>query len=170
MTTITRRYCLLPDCNWFHDDTGPDPFAMVHPQCADIEPAEGVEEYVRAACLEYAVSVDDVVRKHLTDDHELIEWVRALHQAQAATRAARQRPTDQRLPLPNDGPAIGLLVIADIGTRMELGVQTYGVPLQPNNGRDALKDAYDEAMDLTLYLRQALEERDNPKPAAASSQ
>lgn len=174
MTTIRRYSCPLSDCAWFHDDPGPDPFTMVHPVSADFDPLAPVEDninaYIRAVCIEHAAETNEVVRKHLADDHELIEWVRALNQARGETRAARQRPTDQRLPLPNDGPAIGLLVIADIGTRMEHGVQTYGVPLQPHNGRDALKDAYDEAVDLALYLRQAIEERDNPKPAAASSQ
>lgn len=33
-------------------------------------------------------------------------------------------------------------------------------PLEPaHNGRDALVDAYQEALDLTMYLRQAIEER-----------
>jgi len=169
MTTITRYHCPLSDCSWFHDDTGPDPFTMVSPETTfafepGADPEAVIEDYVHALAIEHAVDVNEVVQKHITDDHELIEWVRALNQARAETRAARQRPTDQRLPLPNDGPAIGLLVIADIGTRMELGIQTYGVPLQANNGRDALKDAYDEALDLALYLRQALEERDGRSP------
>ena len=34
----------------------------------------------------------------------------------------------------------------------------YGEPLTTGNGRDALRDAYEEALDLCLYLRQALEE------------
>jgi len=32
--------------------------------------------------------------------------------------------------------------------------------LVPHNGRDALRDAYEEALDLCQYLRQALYERD----------
>jgi hypothetical protein len=30
-----------------------------------------------------------------------------------------------------------------------------------NNGRDSLMDAYQEALDLVMYLRQAIEERNN---------
>ncbi len=40
------------------------------------------------------------------------------------------------------------------------GRRKYGVPLQPHNGRDCLVDAYQEALDLTVYLRQAIYERD----------
>jgi hypothetical protein len=32
--------------------------------------------------------------------------------------------------------------------------------LQAFNGRDALRDAYEEALDLACYLRQAIAERD----------
>jgi len=33
----------------------------------------------------------------------------------------------------------------------------------PFNGRDALKDAYEEALDLAMYLKQAMIERDLDK-------
>ena len=35
----------------------------------------------------------------------------------------------------------------------------HGTPLQAHNGRDPLVDAYQEALDLAVYLRQAIEER-----------
>ena len=41
-----------------------------------------------------------------------------------------------------------------------IGRMRYGTPLQPHNGRDALADAYQEALDLCAYLRQAIFERD----------
>lgn len=53
------------------------------------------------------------------------------------------------------------LVIQDMLSRDQLGRHRYGIPLQPFNGRDALKDAYQEALDLCVYLRQVLYERDN---------
>lgn len=52
------------------------------------------------------------------------------------------------------------LVIEEIRRRKHLGIQTYGVPLQTNNGRQALRDALEEAADLTCYLMQALEEQE----------
>lgn len=51
------------------------------------------------------------------------------------------------------------LVLRDAKARDAQGRAKYGVPLQPNNGRDALIDAYQEALDLCAYLRQALAER-----------
>ena len=59
-------------------------------------------------------------------------------------------------------PASGDLwasVIADMEDRRRLGIARYGTPLQPHNGRDALVDAYEEALDLAVYLRQVIEER-----------
>lgn len=67
--------------------------------------------------------------------------------------------TEQPMPTKNNGPCIQDLVIADIETRKAIGLQRYGTLLQPFNGRDALRDAYEEALDLCQYLRQALEER-----------
>ena len=64
-------------------------------------------------------------------------------------------------PLPHEGHGdIVSLVIADMEARAAKGVQTYGTRLQAFNGRDALVDAYQEALDLAIYLRQFLHERE----------
>ena len=57
-------------------------------------------------------------------------------------------------------PSVALLVHEDLRARVTEGLKRYGTPLQPFNGRDALLDAYQEAIDLVLYLRQAIYERD----------
>lgn len=66
---------------------------------------------------------------------------------------------DQPPPLHNDRPAIADLVLEDVAERKRIGIERYGTPLQAHNGRDALVDAYQEALDLVMYLRQAIEER-----------
>lgn len=63
-------------------------------------------------------------------------------------------------PIPNDSTPIGDLVRADMAAREEVGLRTYGTKLRAGNGRDALWDAYEEALDLVYYLRQAIAERD----------
>lgn len=73
----------------------------------------------------------------------------------------KTRPGDQPLPEKNDNPIIQNLVILDIQERMKVGIERYGTPLQAFNGRDALRDAYEEALDLTMYLKQCLIERDS---------
>jgi len=75
-----------------------------------------------------------------------------------ATRADREH--DQPLPTPNSQPVIQDLVIADVRARLAIGIERYGTGLQPYNGRDALRDAYEEALDLAAYLRQVIYERD----------
>lgn len=67
---------------------------------------------------------------------------------------------DQPPPIQNDRPALWPLVIAEMQERDHVGRTRYGTPLQPHNGRDALVDAYQEALDLVVYLRQAIYERD----------
>jgi hypothetical protein len=60
---------------------------------------------------------------------------------------------------PGAGAAIWDLVVEDIRARDAGGEKKYGRRLQAFNGRDCLVDAYQEALDLTVYLRQAIEER-----------
>lgn len=58
--------------------------------------------------------------------------------------------------------------------RDRIGRERYGTPLQAHNGRDALVDAYQEALDLVVYLRQAIAERtvqaDLDAPARSASE
>ena len=65
----------------------------------------------------------------------------------------------QPKPAQNTLPAVWDLVIADMRERDNIGRTKYGTPLQPHNGRDPLVDAYQESLDQTVYLRQALYER-----------
>ena len=69
--------------------------------------------------------------------------------------------TIQPKPKENTLPYVWDLVKQDINERDETGANKYGTRLQPNNGRDVLKDAYQEALDLVVYLRQAIYERDS---------
>lgn len=52
---------------------------------------------------------------------------------------------------------VWLSVIRDMEERREFGIAKYGTPLQVGNGRNALVDAYQEALDLCVYLKQAIE-------------
>lgn len=61
-------------------------------------------------------------------------------------------------PKKNKNPPIVDLVIKDMLSRKKLGKKRYGVYLQAGNGRNALQDAYEEALDLCMYLKQAMEE------------
>jgi len=56
------------------------------------------------------------------------------------------------------GDDVGQRLLADMRARDALGRQKYGTALQAHNGRDVLRDAYEEALDLVVYLRQAIAE------------
>lgn len=58
--------------------------------------------------------------------------------------------------LPDD--AVSALLVADMVARNEAGIAKYGVPLRAHDGRDHLVDAYQESLDLTVYLRAHCEE------------
>lgn len=64
-------------------------------------------------------------------------------------------------PIPNDRPPIADLVIQDMRDRKQLGIENYGTPLQAFNGRNSLQDAYEESLDKSVYLKQALVEKAN---------
>lgn len=89
------------------------------------------------------------VRKSL-DDCTPAEW-----------DASRVASVQQPAPVANALPAAWDLVMADMRERDQFGKEKYGVRLQPKNGRDFLADAYQEALDLAVYLRGAIYERDN---------
>lgn len=63
------------------------------------------------------------------------------------------------MPITNELTAIQTLVIQDMQERMEVGRERYGTYLQPNNGRKALIDWYQEILDAAQYCRQEIEER-----------
>jgi hypothetical protein len=50
------------------------------------------------------------------------------------------------------------MVVADLRAREAVGIERYGVPLRPFNGRDISLDAYQEVLDLAVYLRTLTEE------------
>lgn len=68
--------------------------------------------------------------------------------------SSREQATPQ-----GTGPAIFDLMMQDIEERKATGIKTYGEALRAHNGRDPLIDAYQEALDLAVYLRQELYER-----------
>lgn len=69
-------------------------------------------------------------------------------------------PAEQPMPVPSDRPSVQGMVIADLETRLQVGIQRYGTPLQAFNGRDALRDLYEELLDACCYTRQLIAERD----------
>ena len=86
----------------------------------------------------------------------------------------KDRPGDQPLPVPNDGPSMHDLVgedlvamwpprrvaviIGDLQARKRLGLERYGSLLQAHNGRSALRDLYEELLDAAVYAKQVQEE------------
>lgn len=66
----------------------------------------------------------------------------------------RDHETDsQEAPVVNTYPYIQDLVIADMEARKQFGISKYGTALQPFNGRNMLQDAYEELLDLLVYIK-----------------
>lgn len=64
-------------------------------------------------------------------------------------------------PQANNSTPIAYLVMEDILKRKEIGQKKYGVPLQANNGRNALQDLYEELLDAAHYIKQKIVEMEN---------
>jgi hypothetical protein len=79
--------------------------------------------------------------------------------------AVRDADRDQPLPTPGQQPVQDALIGA-VQERRAYGIRKYGRPLETHNGRDALTDAWEEALDLVTYLTQMRLERGDQLPAA----
>lgn len=64
--------------------------------------------------------------------------------------------TPEPTPTGGSGPSIHDLVVQDVLARKAFGLAKYGVLLRVGDGRRHLVDAYQEALDLAVYLRQEL--------------
>lgn len=73
----------------------------------------------------------------------------------------RSLSSPEPMPIPTSSRPIWELVIEDMQDRDRMGREKYGTPLQAHNGRRPLVDAYQEVLDLAVYLRQSIEERGN---------
>jgi hypothetical protein len=70
--------------------------------------------------------------------------------------------SDQPMPKPGGINVTGVargLFLEMLKQREEKGIATYGTTLQTNNGRNALQDALEEAVDLFQYMTQVLLEK-----------
>lgn len=63
--------------------------------------------------------------------------------------------------MPDEDPA-GSVLLPLLEDRVARGERHYGVRLMTHNGRDAVRDALEEALDLILYLHQISLERHDP--------
>lgn len=70
----------------------------------------------------------------------------------------RDPERDQPAPKPGKLPVQEIMILA-IEERRAYGKRKYGRVLETDNGRDALKDAWEEALDLFTYLTQVRLER-----------
>ena len=77
-------------------------------------------------------------------------------------KAKHAATAKQPAPKGSGNPILGM-VLVDLTNRALEGKEKYGEPLKAHNGRNALWDAYQEALDLAMYLRQAIEEQECQK-------
>lgn len=59
-----------------------------------------------------------------------------------------------------NGEIVLFEVMQDLINRAQVGKEKYGTYLRTQNGRNALNDALQEALDLVMYLKQAIMERE----------
>jgi hypothetical protein len=81
---------------------------------------------------------------------------------ESPSRLGREGDT-QPMPVPSGAPIAHRMVQDDLEERLKIGIERYGQPLQAFNGRDSLRDAYEEVLDLAVYLRNAIYEQENTR-------
>lgn len=68
-------------------------------------------------------------------------------------------------PKPNNLKTTQEMVIEDLKARLKLGMERYGVGLQPFNGRNSLQDLYEEILDGAVYVRNEMREQNSYRNA-----
>lgn len=104
-----------------------------------------------------------LIRDHGDKPHYCarISWVgdyETYKQAAAVAEFLDVKIQDQPPPVVNERKPVWQLVIEDMQERDRIGRMRYGTPLQSHNGRKPLIDAYQEILDMAVYIRQAIEE------------
>ncbi len=89
----------------------------------------------------------------------------ALEPVTSAGKDAMSQHLEQPMPTANNEPAVWDLVMADFKNRDRIGVARYHVRLQPFNGRDYCRDAYEELLDGAVYIRGLMYERQHQMAA-----
>lgn len=79
------------------------------------------------------------------------------------TDKTKDRPEDQQMPVASSSPPMHDVAAALLESRKQLGIKRYGQPLQAFNGRNALQDVLEEALDVAAYSAQAIWEQDHPE-------
>lgn len=76
----------------------------------------------------------------------------------------KTRPEDQPLPTESEAPSCHAVMLKRMSEhlpqRLSLGIERYGQPLRPLNGRDFAQDAWEEYLDLGVYFTGLVHERE----------
>ena len=75
--------------------------------------------------------------------------------------------TPEPAPIPRSTRPIWEMVVEDMRARDRFGRAKYKTPLEAFNGRNALVDAYQEVLDLAVYLKQQIVEQETLQRAIA---
>ena len=75
----------------------------------------------------------------------------------------KDRPEDQRMPVASDSPPMHDVAAMLLESRKQLGIKRYGKALQAFNGRDAVQDVLEEALDSAAYAAQLAWEQSHPE-------
>lgn len=59
-------------------------------------------------------------------------------------------------PMPSNGVVVWPAVIEDMKERHQIGTKKYGQPLTAGDGRKSLIDAYQEVLDMAVYLKKQI--------------
>jgi hypothetical protein len=119
-------------------------------------PPPTIDSNERAARLRYEAAAARYRKSGSATDIDA--WQRALHDWQEATNRESE---NQRPPAPI-ATGVEARVCTDIAERQRIGIAKYGVTVERSQD-DMLQHAYEEALDLSVYLKSEIERRQRPQ-------
>jgi len=146
---------------------GPSPKAYVITAIDSGTSRGAIDEMLKVGDLHYTGDPGGVIRlgPHPRRAKSLAKPGAAWNGRRMMERGPNPAATAQPPPVPG-GVRVIDLVRQDLDDRAAMGLAKYGTELYTHNGRDALIDAYQEALDQCMYLRQLIGERDTPPPGS----
>ena len=146
--------CLIPGCQ--SRLTLPHPWRKTNEHDEEYQEDMGRDKLDRDGSQRHIQEPSSKDQTSTRGSRDTYERDGASNGALGGERGSHVRPE----PAPREPTGIAIdvwpAVMGDMATRNVFGTKKYGTPLQTFNGRAALVDAYQEALDLVVYLKQQI--------------
>ena len=108
---------------------------------------------------QYEAARDRYYETKTREDYDAKDWCCQLWEEAQIREIENQKPPDAGIPASSQLTGVEARVCEDIAARQRVGLAKYGCTVEQSPD-DMLRHAYEESLDLCVYLRAEIERRD----------